>query len=65
MIIIRMNKAEKGNWDDLLEKKSKIKPPSETNDTDPSAGLMNLMKEMYQDGDPEMKRTIAKAWVYY
>jgi len=23
---------------------------------------MNLMKQMYEDGDDEMKRTIAKAW---
>jgi len=29
---------------------------------DPSAGLMNMMKKMYDEGDDEMKRTIAKAW---
>merc|ERR1712058_88324 len=29
---------------------------------DPSAGLMNIMKKMYDEGDDEMKRTIAKAW---
>lgn len=23
---------------------------------------MNLMKQMYEEGDDEMKRTIAKAW---
>jgi len=23
---------------------------------------MNMMKKMYDDGDDEMKRTIAKAW---
>ena len=23
---------------------------------------MSMMKQMYQDGDDEMKRTIAKAW---
>ena len=32
-----------------------------TND-DPSSGLMNIMKKMYDTGDPEMKRMIAKAW---
>ena len=31
-------------------------------DEDPSAGIMNLMKKMYDDGDDDMKRTIAKAW---
>jgi len=29
---------------------------------DPSAGLMNMMKKLYSEGDDEMKRTIAKAW---
>ena len=29
---------------------------------DPQASLMNMMKEMYNTGDDEMKRTIAKAW---
>ncbi|XP_037074715.1 calcyclin-binding protein-like [Pollicipes pollicipes] len=29
---------------------------------DPAAGIMDLMKKMYDDGDDEMKRTIMKAW---
>ena len=29
---------------------------------DPNAGLMDMMKQMYNDGDEDMKRTIAKAW---
>ena len=29
---------------------------------DPQEGLMSLMKKMYEDGDDEMKRTIAKAF---
>lgn len=29
---------------------------------DPSAGLMKMMKKMYDDGDENMKRTIAEAW---
>lgn len=29
---------------------------------DPQAGLMKLMKQMYDDGDDEMKRTIRKSW---
>ncbi|KAL0924579.1 hypothetical protein M5K25_005421 [Dendrobium thyrsiflorum] len=31
-------------------------------DKDPMAGIMDLMKNMYDDGDDDMKRTIAKAW---
>lgn len=29
---------------------------------DPSQGLMNMLKKIYDDGDDEMKRTINKAW---
>lgn len=29
---------------------------------DPSAGLMSIMKKMYQTGDAETKRMISKAW---
>ena len=36
-------------------------PKVEENE-DPSAGLLNMMKQMYEDGDDNMKRTIAKAW---
>ena len=38
------------------------KTPKMDKDEDPEASLMNLMKQMYQDGDNDMKRTIAKAW---
>lgn len=31
-------------------------------DKDPSAGLMDMMKKMYDSGNPEMKQMIAKAW---
>lgn len=43
----------------LFCRKESSKPdPSE----DPQAGIMNLMKKMYDEGDDDMKRTIAKAW---
>lgn len=32
------------------------------NKDDPSAGLMKVMQSMYEKGDPETKRMIAKAW---
>jgi len=31
-------------------------------DDDPNAGLMKLMKQMYETGDDDMKRNINKAW---
>ena len=30
---------------------------------DPNASLMNMMKKLYEEGDDEMKRTIAQTWV--
>lgn len=35
---------------------------SDGDDKDPSAGLMDMMKKMYESGNPEMKQMIAKAW---
>ena len=37
------------------------KPKLDEN-VDPNESLMTLMKQMYEDGDDEMKRTITKAW---
>ena len=36
--------------------------PSMDESKDPGDSLMQLMKNMYETGDDEMKRTIAKAW---
>ncbi|CAG2119506.1 unnamed protein product, partial [Medioppia subpectinata] len=51
---------------DLTEKANKFKEALEEKDEemsgDPSAGLMRLMKQMYNEGDDDMKRTIAKSW---
>ena len=37
--------------------------PKKDADADPSAGLMDMMKKLYSEGDDEMKKTIAQAWV--
>ncbi|KAK4778945.1 hypothetical protein SAY86_006473 [Trapa natans] len=60
-IIVILPKAAKGNWLDLHYKDDKLKP-SAAKDKDPMAGIMDLMKNMYEEGDDEMKKTIAKAW---
>ncbi len=39
-----------------------FRTPKLDKDEDPSAGIMKMMKQMYDDGDDEMKRTISKAW---
>ncbi|KNA09424.1 hypothetical protein SOVF_153690 [Spinacia oleracea] len=60
-VTITMVKASKGNWLDLHYKEDKLKPKLDK-EKDPMAGIMDLMKNMYEEGDEEMKKTIAKAW---
>ncbi|KAK8641992.1 hypothetical protein V6N13_011357 [Hibiscus sabdariffa] len=60
-VIIVLFKASRGDWSDLYFKEDKLKPNLDK-EQDPMAGIMNLMKNMYEEGDEEMKRTIAKAW---
>uniref|UniRef100_A0A5B6ZBZ7 Calcyclin-binding protein n=1 Tax=Davidia involucrata TaxID=16924 RepID=A0A5B6ZBZ7_DAVIN len=60
-VIITLFKASKGNWLDLHFKEDKLKPNVDK-EKDPMAGIMDLMKNMYEEGDDEMKKTIAKAW---
>ncbi|OVA10962.1 CS domain [Macleaya cordata] len=60
-VIVTLFKASKGNWVDLHFKEDKLKPSADK-ERDPMAGIMDLMKNMYEEGDEDMKRTIAKAW---
>lgn len=61
-IVVTLNKKESGKWYDLLAKKDD-KPKLPTDDKeDPGAGLMKMMKQMYDDGDDEMKKIIGKSW---
>lgn len=36
--------------------------PKMDDDKDPNDSLMEMMKKMYDEGDDDMKRTIAQAW---
>ncbi|XP_004412606.1 PREDICTED: calcyclin-binding protein-like [Odobenus rosmarus divergens] len=66
VLILCRKKAENTRWDYLtqVEKECKEKEkPSCDAETDPSEGLMNVLKKIYEDGDDDMKRTINKAWV--
>ncbi|XP_046984855.1 calcyclin-binding protein [Schistocerca americana] len=65
LIVFLAKKSPGANWSHMtsVEKKaSEPKVPKLNHSDDPSAGLMDMMKQMYQEGDDEMKRTIAKAW---
>lgn len=64
-VVITLYKKTSENWPSLNEKDNSFKAPLADDkdiDADPSAGLMKLMKNMYDEGDDEMKRTIAKSW---
>ncbi|KAL5484128.1 hypothetical protein EMCRGX_G020576 [Ephydatia muelleri] len=68
MVVVSVRKAHKGEWACLTGTEKKLKDSKESKaskvdkDEDPGVSIMNLMKQMYADGDDEMKRTISKAW---
>ncbi|XP_015425999.1 PREDICTED: calcyclin-binding protein-like [Myotis davidii] len=58
VIILCRKKAENARWDYLtqVEKECKEKEkPSYDTETDPSEGLLNVLKKIYEDGDDDMK----------
>jgi calcyclin binding protein len=69
MIAVYLKKAKEGEtWTCLTRTEKHLKDQKskmfdgEAKDEDPSSMLMNMMKKMYDSGDSDMKRTIAKAW---
>eukprot|EP00047_Mylnosiga_fluctuans_P006602 m.247932 g.247932 ORF g.247932 m.247932 type:complete len:237 (-) comp15573_c0_seq1:76-786(-) len=64
-LVLTLAKAQPGSWAHLTaaEKKKADKDLDKVAAKgDPGDGLMSMMKKLYDDGDDEMKRTIAKAW---
>lgn len=69
-VIISLKKAEVSKtWGHITEAERKAKEAKEAKyDTkddmsnDPSSGIMNMMKKMYDEGDDDMKRMIKKTW---
>lgn len=70
-LTIELIKSKNKRWDDIKEKKKAA--GDSANDTplsgkkkgdvdNPTASLMNMMKEMYETGDDTIKRTIAESW---
>lgn len=66
MVVINLAKETPVSWSHVTETEKKAseakKVPQMDKNADPSDGLMSIMKNMYEQGDDEMKRTIAKAW---
>jgi calcyclin binding protein len=65
-ILLMLKKAqERKTWAYVTEREDKKKKTSkadEKKEKDPNEGLMDMLKQMYEDGDDEMKRTIAKSF---
>jgi calcyclin binding protein len=62
-VVLKLAKKKKNSrWADLVPKDEKFKPEAIKKNEDPNASLMNMMKKMYEEGDDNMKRTIAEAW---
>lgn len=66
-VLLMLKKSEEGKtWAEVTGKGEKAPKPEpkgpESEAKDPSEGLMEMMKKMYDEGDDEMKRTISKAW---
>merc|ERR1711918_307459 len=47
------------HWADLCAKKGK--PTADGKEADPGASLMDMMKDMYDNGDDTMKKTLGEA----
>ena len=68
MVIISLAKKVAKYWSHVTSVEKRLKEsktssvPDMSEDNDPGTSLMNLMKKMYQEGDDEIKKTIAKAW---
>ena len=56
-----MRKDDGGHWSGL--KKEKATESAYKQSDDPQQGVMDMMKNLYNDGDDEMKQMIAKTWV--
>lgn len=62
---ILLKKSKEEDWSCLTvaeNLKNAKQQPKFDEGKDPGEGIMDLMRKMYDEGDDEMKRTIAKAW---
>uniref|UniRef100_A0A674NPH9 Calcyclin binding protein n=1 Tax=Takifugu rubripes TaxID=31033 RepID=A0A674NPH9_TAKRU len=59
MVLVMCKKQTSQKWECLTKVEQQTK---EKKDSDPSQGLMNILKKIYSEGDDETKRTLNKAW---
>jgi calcyclin binding protein len=64
-LTIVLKKKKSAAWPKLKKTGSSVKKPKPSEEKakdDPGAGLMDMMKKLYEEGDDDMKRTMQKAW---
>lgn len=63
IVQLRKVKGEYGfdSWTDLCAKGRRKPAPSVGKDSDPQASIMNMMQDLYEDGDDNMKKVIGEA----
>lgn len=70
MVAIYLGKAKPTKWGHLTVtakrlqdmKDERLSKNSKDTEADPSGGLMKIMQQLYDSGDPDTKRMINKAW---
>ncbi|XP_050702241.1 calcyclin-binding protein-like [Eriocheir sinensis] len=65
MVVVLLAKAETGDkWSGVTAEdvKANLARQPKTNPSDPNGGIMDLMKQMYDDGDDKMKQMLNKTW---
>ncbi|XP_063612571.1 calcyclin-binding protein-like [Penaeus indicus] len=64
MVVLFLAKEKQIKWEGVTEVEARSaearKPKLDSND--PNAGIMDLMKQMYVDGDDKMKQMLNKTW---
>lgn len=60
LLSITLTKVNSETWTQLNFKEDKFSSKNEKQElSDPNASIMNMMKKMYEEGDENMKKTIA------
>ncbi|XP_033729787.1 calcyclin-binding protein-like isoform X2 [Pecten maximus] len=64
-VLVMLKKKAVKTWPYVTEREKKAqdsKKPKADESKDPNDSLMDMLKQMYDDGDDEMKKNISKAW---
>lgn len=65
MVLVMLAKKELKSWTAVTAEEKRAqeaRKPKPEKSGDPSDGLMDIMKQMYDDGDDQMKQMIKKTW---